>query len=210
MKRYIYIIVCLIASAAISLNVAAAADHKDKSFCFVYVAKSDATSVSGLTEYLDSRYKRAIEDEDYVVVMYLADEKDPYIVEVNTPADNRDAYAGLIEEIKSNKVHRIDTKYDLSCLTALFERLDVVSVSDDRILYGSVDWHFHVTSDFWKLGYNESLISSLCFVMGVDHLENANFRLRCYFNRNDEFEFDETFPFGKKNYCNLEFRPYYY
>lgn len=210
MKRYIYIIVCLIVAAATSLNVATAADYKDKAFCFVYVAESDATSVRDLVEYLDSRYKKAVADEDYVLVMYLSNGENPYVVEINTPSDNRAAYSGFIEEIKSNKVHRTNPEYDLTYLTAAFDRLGVVSASDDEILYGSVDWHFHVTSEFWRRGYNESLISSLCFVMGVDHFENANFRLRCYFSRYDDFEYDETFPFGKKNYCNLEFRPYYY
>lgn len=209
MRRCIYIISMILALAA-SVCEMSAAGHNDKAFCFVYVAVSDATSVKEVTDYLDLRYRKALADEDYVLVMYLSNGEDPCVVEVNTSSDNRGSYSGFLEELKSGDSYELDPEYELTRLTALFDRLGVVSENDDEIMYDSVDWHFHVTSDFWKRGYNESLISSLCFVMGVDHLEDANFRLRCYFSRNDEFEFDEEYPFGKKDFCNLEFRPYYY
>lgn len=210
MKRYIYIIVCFIVAAAVSMNIASAENRKDKALCFVYVAESDATSVGELAGYLEARYRKAIADEDYVLVMYLSNGNEPVVVEVNTESDNRETFAGFMEDIRENMTHKVDPEYDLRRLTAMFERLDFISQTEEDVKYGSVDWHFHVTSDFWKQGYNESLISPLCFVMGVDHLENANFRLRCYFSRYDDLEYDEEYPFGKKNYCNLEFRPYYY
>lgn len=210
MRKYIYIVLLSVAAAFAAAGTASAANHKDKALCFVYVAESDATSVGSLTQYLDARYLKAQADEDYVLVMYLSNGDMPYIVKVNTPDDNRDAYAGFLEEIGEKESAETIPGYDLSRLAALFESLDMISEQDGGINYSSVDWHFHVTTDFWKKGYNESLISSLCFVMGVDHFENENFRLRCYFSKYDELDYDESAPFGKKNYCDLEFRPYYY
>ena len=209
MRKYIYIISVILAMAA-SLIEMSAAGHKGKAFCFVYVAVSDATSEKELTDYLDLRYKKALADEDYVLVMYLSNGEEPYVVEVNTASDNRDGFSEFLEELRNGDLDEVNPAYDRTRLAAIFDRLDVVSGEDDEVMYDSVDWHFHVTSDFWKMGYNESLISSLCFVMGVDHLQDANFRLRCYFSRNDEFEYDQEYPFGKKNFCNLDFRPYYY
>ena len=210
MRKYIYIVLLSVAALFAAVSTASAADNKGKALCFVYVAESDATSVSSLTDYLDARYRKAVADEDYVLVMYLSNGDMPYIVKVNTPDDNRDAYAGFLGKIRDNDKSKTDPEYDLSALAALFESLDMVSEEDGGINYRSVDWHFHVTTDFWKKGYNESLISSLCFVMGVDHFENENFRLRCYFSKYDELDYDESAPFGKRNYCNLDFRPYYY
>lgn len=209
MRIYLYIISVVLAMAA-SLSEMSATDNKDKAFCFVYVAVSDATSVREVAEYLDQRYNKALVDKDYALVMYLSNGENPLVVEVNTPSDSRGGYSGFLKALKSGNSYDVYPEYDLARLTALFDRLDVVSKTDEGIRYGSVDWHFHVTSDFWKMGYNESLISSLCFVMGVDHWQDANFRLRCYFSRYDEPEYDEEYPFGKKDYCNLEFRPYYY
>lgn len=208
MKRHLlYILVSVLAVFACSN--AFAADTAGKSLCFVYVAKSEATAKDALADYLEARYRKALADDDFILVVYLADEYVPRVVEINTPDDNRESYPALLDEIKSAECSKIYPDSDISNLVVLLEKLKIISPGYD-LLYDSVDWHFHVTSDFWKMGYNESLISSLCFVMGVDHLENANFRLRCYFSKYDDFEYDEAFPFGKRNYCNLEFRPYYY
>lgn len=197
---------CLMTSG----EVRAQDNYKDKTFCFVYIAQSESTAINPLVEYLDARYQRALAMKDFELVIYLANGAYPVIVEVNTGSDNRDDYAGLLKELKSGRFHRVDPVYDLESLLALFERLDFVAPASDDLKYGAVDWHFHVTSDFWKKGYNESLISSLCFVMGVNDFADENFRLRCYFSRYDELEYDESAPFGRMNYCNLEFRPYYY
>lgn len=206
-KHLLYIIVSVLALFACSK--AAAADTANKSLCFVYIAKSEMTAKQSLAEYLDLRYKKAMSDQNFVLVVYMAGEDGPSVVEINTPDDNRESYPALLEAIKGSECDKVYPDSDVSRLVVLFEKLKMMS-PDYEIQYDFVDWHFHVTSDFWKMGYNESLISSLCFVMGVDHLDDANFRLRCYFSRYDEFEYDEAFPFGKKNYCNLEFRPYYY
>lgn len=211
MRKYILYIVSVVMLFAASMTRAHAEDgYVGKTMCFVYVAQSDLTSEGALEKYLDARYERALNDENLVLVVYLADGTDPLIVQVNTPYDNRSDYALIHAELKKAQTHRIDPSFDVQNIVGLFDSLDFVQPASDVLKYGSVDWHFHVTSDFWKMGYNESLISSLCFVMGVDHWQDANFRLRCYFSRYDEPEYDEEYPFGKKDYCNLEFRPYYY
>ena len=151
-----------------------------------------------------------MKDDDLILVIYYADGTAPLIVQVNTSEDNREDYDFLLSELKKDGFRRVDPTYDVRNIARLFDGLDFISPSSNLLKYGAVDWHFHVTSDFWEQGYNESLIASLCFVMGVDHFENANFRLRCYFSRYDDLEYDEDYPFGKKDYCNLEFRPYYY
>lgn len=208
MRKYLIHILLPLFAAFAAVNVEAA-DTKDKTMCFVYIAESDLTDNAAVANYLDLRYRKALSDKNFLLVIYLASEDNPLVVEINTPDDNRGDYPELLAEVKSVHINKVYPDSDLQRLVALFEKLEMFSQSYD-IMYDSVDWHFHVTSDFWKQGYNESLISSLCFVMGVDHFENTNFRLRCYFSRYDDFEYDEAYPFGKKNYCNLEFRPYYY
>lgn len=210
MNRLIYIVI-LFVGFSMQVNVASARDGKgEKTFCFAYVAHSELSTVNEIVGYLDSRFARAEKDEDFVLVIYLADGDDPYVVEVNTSADNRAEYSGLIEELKNRRAHTVDPEYDLKRISGMFERLDFVAPTSDDLAYGAVDWHFHVNSDFWAMGYNQSLISRLCFVMGVDYMEDENFRLRCYFSTFDKPEIDPEYPFGRMNYCNIDFKPYYY
>ena len=212
MKVYIYNIVSAILLLAASVTNAHAdgGSYGDKTMCFVYVAQSELTSTGALEKYLDARFERALKDENLALIVYCADGTNPRIVQVNTPYDNRTEYDSLINELRGERVRRVDPEFDVQNISGLFDKLDFVAPASNVLKYGAVDWHFHVTSDFWEQGYNESLIASLCFVMGVDHFENANFRLRCYFSRYDDLEYDEDYPFGKKNFCNLDFRPYYY
>lgn len=209
MKRFILLSLLLMSSALVS-GGQTKNEVSDKTLCFAYVSHGSETSVNSLVKYLESRYEKALETDDFVFVVYLSDGDTPLIVEVNTESDNRSDFEKLIYGLKLKPLHETDPEKDIKNIVSLFDRLDFVDEKTNEIRYGLVDWHFHVNSGFWKLGYNESLIASLCFVMGVDHFKSDNFRLRCYFSRYDEFEVDETHPFGKRNLCSLEFNPFYY
>lgn len=211
MKRLLYCMISLLAVFCAQIDVASADnDNSEKTLCFAYIAHSEVSTVNEIVSYLDSRFAKAEMDEDFVLVIYLANGEDPLVVEVNTADDNRKAYAGLIEEFKGKRSHRVDPEHDIDRIVALFDKLDMMAPKSDGLSYGAVDWHFHVNSDFWSMGYNQSLISRLCFVMGIDYMEGENFRLRCYFSRYDEPEIDPTYPFGRMNYCDMDFKPYYY
>lgn len=212
MRTYIYnvMVSVLLLLVLTPQRAFAGGDVSDKTMCFVYVAHSENTVVPAVVEYLDARYQRAMESDDLVLILYLANGTDPIIVKVNTVDDNREDYAVLMKELKERYRHKVDPEYDLKCILGLFEESDFLKPASDNLRYGAVDWHFHVTSDFWEKGYNESLISSLCFVVGTENLRQENFRLRCYFSRYDAMAFDEEHPFGIKNYGNIDFRPYYY
>lgn len=199
----------LMLSAAV-LSAGAQNDSRADALCFVYVASSPQTSVNSVVEYLDSRYERAVNEKDFVLIIYMADKDEPAIVRVNTHDDNRGEYGKLIEKLRSQSYHPIYPDYDLERIVRLFDENDFVTEGTNMLNYRSVDWHFHVTSDFWNNNYNESLIASLCFVMGVEHFETDNFRLRCYFSRDDKLTYDPEFPFGSRNFCDMEFKPFYY
>ena len=181
-----------------------------KTLCFAYVAHDRHTDVGELERYLRARYERALNDKDYVLVVYLANEESPVIVQMNVPGDNRQDFDGMLKELGSGWEHGINPEYDINRIVSLVGDLDMVNPETGEFVPGIVDWHFHVTSGFWKKGYNESVIASLCFVLGVENFEADNFRLRCYFGRNDGLVYDKKSPFGEKDFCNLEFMPYYY
>lgn len=206
---YLSAVALLMVTAAV-LPVDAQSDTRAKALCFAYVAHSPDTSVDSVVEYLDSRYERAVKDEDFVLIIYMADKDEPFIVGVNTPEDNRSDYRRLIDVLRSESSHPVYPDYDLERLVRLFDENDFVEEGTNVLNYRSVDWHFHVTSDFWDNNYNESLIASLCFVMGVEHFATDNFRLRCYFSREDDLTYDPDSPFGPRNFCDMEFKPFYY
>lgn len=211
MKKILY----YISMAACALLLAGEYVHAEtplyrKTLCLAYVSNDELTSEDQLVRYLQTRYDRAVSGEDYIFIVYLANEDSPIIVQVNTPDDNRNDFSALVSELKGQWHHDIDPKYDIRRIADILEKLEFVKPGTDELAYGALDMHFHVTSDFWKKGYNESLIASLCFVLGADHFTTDNFRLRCYFSRNDELTYDEEAPFGEKNFCNMEFMPYFY
>lgn len=212
MKKSLYIICAVLLSALSSFHTLEASEIPAwrKTFCFAYIAHDRLTQISELENYLISRYRRAVEGEDLVLVLYLANGESPLIVQVNTPSDSRDEFNDFLDELKDGWEHGVDPDYDIDRIVTLMEELDFVKPGTDELVYRTVDWHFHVTSDFWRKGYNESVVASLCFVLGVEHFETDNFRLRCYFGRNDDLVYDESAPFGEKDFCNLEFMPYYY
>lgn len=200
----------LVTVMGICVTAHAQTDDYRKTMCLAYVAVDDDTSTEEVIGYLEARYAKALETEDFILVMYLANDDEPMIVQVNTPYDNRGDFPTLVEAVRFGENHGVNPKYDVRRLTGLIESLDFLKQGTSQVIYRAVDWHFHVTSGFWEKGYNESLISTLCFVIGVEHFDTDNFRLRCYFSRNDDLVYDEEAPFGEKNYCNLEFMPYYY
>lgn len=205
MKKILYIIMMLAASVAMS-----ARPVQSKSFYFAYIAHDEATYVDEMISNIQARYDRAMEDKNYVVVLYMSNGDSPVIVQVNTDNDNRADFSKLKETLGARRSHAVYPEEDLEKIVALFNEVDFVSDEDNSISYRSADWHFHLTSGFLKNGYNESLIAKLAFVMGVEHFSTENFRIRYYFSGYDVPEYDHDAPFGKRNYSNLEFTPYYY
>ena len=202
--------VALLMLAALVVPAGAQNVSSANTLCFAYVSPSAHTSVESVVEYLDSRYERAVNDEKFILIIYMADKDEPAIVKVNTKEDNRGDYGKLIDQLREESNHPVYPDYDLERIVRLFDEVDFVTQGSNILNYRSVDWHFHVTSDFWNNNYNESLIASLCFVMGVEHFETDNFRLRCYFSRDDKLNYDPEAPFGSRNFCDMEFKPFYY
>jgi hypothetical protein len=67
-----------------------------------------------------------------------------------------------------------------------------------------------VTPTFWELGYNEQLIASVYFVLGMDApwaKDNHYFDMSVYHCDSDGLEVDASRPFGDKNLCyNFDFQ----
>ena len=109
MKRLLYCMISLLAVFCAQIDVASADnDNSEKTLCFAYIAHSEVSTVNEIVSYLDSRFAKAEMDEDFVLVIYLANGEDPLVVEVNTVDDNRKEYVGLIEEFRDKRSHRVD------------------------------------------------------------------------------------------------------
>ena len=87
MKRFILLSLLLMSGALVS-GGQTKNEVSDKTLCFAYVSHGSETSVNSLVKYLESRYEKALETDDFVFVVYLSDGDTPLIVEVNTESDN--------------------------------------------------------------------------------------------------------------------------
>ena len=205
MKKILYIIMMLATATVMS-----ARPSQGKSFYFAYIAHDESTYMDDVMANIQARYDRAMEDENYVMVVYMSNGDSPFIVQVNTAKDNRADFAKLKDVLRTRSSHAVYPEEDLEKIVDLFNEVDFVNDQDNSISYRSADWHFHLTSGFLRNGYGESLISKLAFVMGVEHFSTENFRIRYYFSSYDILEYDHEYPFGRRNYSNLEFTPHYY
>lgn len=209
MKRLFLLIVVAVLTV---FKVSAQNSYSDiqKKFLFVYIAHDNQTSVENLCTKLRVYYEESVIYQGNVAVFYLANESNPMIVEINTPDDNRDDFEKMISMIQNNNSHPVYPINDLQQILKLFEKLKLTRDDGLSLQYETVDWFFYVTSNFWDRNYNEELVAKLCFVMGTENFDKYNFQMKFYHPDYDEFKVDEKYPFGLKNYADINNAFYYY
>ena len=198
MKSYI----CLIIAAIVLMYSSAYSQGiQNKEFSFYYIAHDRNTNVQQLSLELQQQFDN-LKEYDNVGVFYLANGEEPIIIKVNTPNENGKEFPHLIGEIQEKLSHDISPDYDVNRIISLFD--DTPFVDDGRkLLYTSVNWNYYVTSSFWSMNYNESIIGSLYWIMNMDELRKDEFYLNILRSPDDVIEFDRNKAIGDKNYSDI-------
>lgn len=192
MKRSLILLLFVLGTTSLSLQA-----EETKDLYFNYIVHDRTSTVQSLSKTLRNMYNDAMRF-GYACIFYLANGDNPIIVRVNYGEDNRDDFNSLLGEIQNKTSHEVSVSTDLEYILQMFNANDFVN-EDNSLRYPSVTWNMYTSRLFWELGYNESFISALHWIFGLDSLEQAEFYLNVYHASLDELKIDEKLPFGEKN-----------
>lgn len=167
---------------------------------FVYIAHDIETPVRELKNELDRFRNYALQDPNFQVIFYLANQGRPIIVQINPIEYNDDDYKALIQELYARDYHNPQPDVDLEYIVDLFKNLEIGSKD---LMVDALSMKFFVTPDFFTLGFNETIIARLYYVLALDdlHSENKveNFTLEVFYPEGNEPKYPKGEPFGPMN-----------
>lgn len=198
MKKYFFIfslILCFVSS----IN----AQHKqDRELNFFYIAHDRSTNIQLLSRELQQKYDN-LKEYDNAGIFYLANGETPIIIKVNTPNENEKDFPIIIGEIQEVIGHDISANYDVNRIINLFEEIPFID-ENYHLLYNSVNWNYYVTSLFWSMQYNESIIGALYWIMNMDVLRTKeDFYINILRSPDDQIDFDRSCLIGVKNFSDI-------
>lgn len=199
MKKILLSCFCLLCQ---SVQLLFAQDKSESDFTFYYVSHDRQTNVQSLSQEL----QRAFDDlKEYnnAGIFYLANGEEPVIVKVNLPDENEKDFPHLIGEMQERLAHNISAGFDVDNILSIFEKSDFID-EQGALRYNSVNWNFYVTSSFWAMGYNESVIGTLFWTLDMGELRaNKEFYLNVLRSSSEDFKYNVLQPIGIKNYNGI-------
>lgn len=185
----------LIISLMLSLPLAASA--QEKTFELYYIAHDYTTKVESICSMLEERYEVALEYDDCAVVFYLPNAERPFIVKMNLPGDNRRDFEELLGELRTRFSHESYVYVDLPNLTDIFNGTDFID-DEGNYNFRSMRISWLINSSFWAMNYNESLISSLYFILELDKYQDY-VTVDIWDTGDERIRINSHYPFGKRN-----------
>ncbi len=187
------------------------AKAQDKALRFVYIAHDENTVTQKLIYILKEYYIDVLNYPEFrSAVFYLANGSYPVIVRVNTENENPKDFDIIIDELQSKRSHDIDVETDLERIPLIFDEIE--TTADGEPAFSSVEWDWYINSTFWSLGYNESVIAALSWIMEMPrYVEEGGLDLKFYSDERDFLPVDEACPFGEKGlFGGIDFIPLIY
>lgn len=184
---------------------------QDKALRFVYIAHDENTVTQKLIYILKEYYIDVLNYPDFrSAVFYLANGSYPVIVRVNTVNENPKDFDIIVDELQSKRSHDVDVETDLERIPQIFNEIE--TTADGVPAFSSVEWDWYINSTFWSLGYNESVIAALSWIMEMpDFVEKGSLDLKFYSDEKDILPVDEAHPFGEKGlFGEISFIPLIY
>lgn len=194
MRKVISTIICVLCTAF-------ALSAQTQTLELIYITKDYTTEVGPLCRDLMDIYHSAEKDKSQAVIFYLANSTSPIIVKLNLPGDNRKSITRITDALISKSETVVNPSADVKRFIDIFNQHEIVTASGEP-LFMSVDIDYYITPTFWELQYNEQLIASAYFALGMDSdWADGYFSMSIFHNANDGLVVDEKHPFGIKNLC---------
>lgn len=198
MKR----LLLLLTGILLFLNSGIAQERSNDELNFYYIAHDRKTNVQRLSHELQRAYDN-LKEYDNAGIFYLANGEEPIIVKVNLPDENEKDFPHLIGEMQEKLAHDIFADYDIDRILDLFTVTPFVN-DNDELLYNQVNWNYYITSNFWTMMYNESIISTLYWTFDMDQLSrNQEFYMNIIRSPEDEISTIQGQEMGLKNLSGI-------
>lgn len=198
MKR----LLLLLTGILLFLNSGIAQERSNDELNFYYIAHDRKTNVQRLSHELQRAYDN-LKEYDNAGIFYLANGEEPIIVKVNLPDENEKDFPHLIGEMQEKIAHDIFADYDIDRILDLFTVTPFVN-DNDELLYNQVNWNYYITSNFWTMMYNESIISTLYWTFDMDQLSrNQEFYMNIIRSPEDEISTIQGQEMGLKNLSGI-------
>ena len=199
--RLIIITVLLLAG---SLQSAKAQDrtNRERNLRILFIDHEPSMPVKDVIAYIRRQRAMARENNNSLII-YMPNNQEPFIslTNVQDPYNNGDdtqeAFDAICEAMNLPS-HNKEPWYDRNKLVQMFSDYNILDKNGD-LLYATVRMEFYLTTEFWKLGYNESIIAPLFFAIDGDSLLKKEFNFDVYVTNVDKLEYDPKAPFGRKN-----------
>lgn len=196
------ILVCLFGTVSLTANAQAGSDNEKNNLRVIFIDHEPSLPVRDVISYIRKQRAMAKENANSLII-YMPNDQTPFIslTNVRNPYDNDDdtqeAFDAICEALNQAS-HNKEPWYDRNALVKLFSDYGIMDDSGD-LLFSAVRMEFFLTSEFWNLGYNESIIAPVFFAIDGANLLKKNFNFDVYVNPNDKPKYDEKAPFGKNN-----------
>lgn len=179
-----------------------AQDNANRNLRVIFIDHEPSTPSSTIIAHIRKLRAQALEN-DHALIFYMPNDQNPFVSLVNIPdpqgeRDSQEAFDRICEALNlpsHNKEPWFDRKTFANLVLKDFPILD----DKANLTFASVRMEFYLTSEFWKLGYNESIIAPLFFSMNVPELLKKEFNFDVYINPEDAPVYPAGQPFGKKN-----------
>ena len=196
------ILVCLFGTMSLTANAQTGSDNEKNNLRVIFIDHEPSLPVRDIISYIRKQRAMAKENANSLII-YMPNDQTPFIslTNIRNPYDNDDATQEAFDaicEALNQASHNKEPWHDRNALVKLFSDYGIMDDSGN-LLFSAVRMEFYLTSDFWKLGYNESIIAPVFFAIDGANLLKKNFNFDVYVNPKDKPQYDEKAPFGKNN-----------
>lgn len=171
----------------------------------VFIDHEPSLPTSDIIRYIRKLRTSALENDNSLIV-YMPNNQDPLISLVNLKDPNGkndapEAFDRMCEALNLPS-HNKEPWFDRRSIINLFSDFDIID-ENGELQFAAVRMEFYLTSEFWKLGYNESILAPIFFALNGGELLKKEFYFDVYINPEDKPLYEEGRPFGFSNLGNI-------
>ena len=173
--RYMGMILMLMVSTLCGVELSAQKiDRASHNLRFVFLDHSPSLNSASVIERLRNLRDQALEQENALII-YMPSETEPFIVKFNIDEDGSTEKSqsdfGRLTHALNLPSHNMNIDIDRKKVLELMQH---AFTNDSKLNYMAVRMEFYLTSTFWDLGFNESILAPIYFALDVPNMQQEN------------------------------------
>lgn len=180
-------------------------NNLERNLRIVFIDHEPSLPTNDIIRYIRKLRTSALENNNCLII-YMPNNQDPLISLVNLKDpngnnDSQEAFDRMCEALNLPS-HNKEPWFDRRSIINLFSDFDIIG-KDGDLQFAAVRMEFYLTSEFWKLGYNETIVAPIFFALNGNELLKKEFNFDVYINPEDKPQYEEGKPFGFSNLGNI-------